>query len=95
MKLLRFNESLTNIGNLKNAVQVMNWNEIPSNNNLKDIISDFYEDRLSGSDTYVRYYPNNNQFGQENIKIINYLIEQGFFIDKNDKRFYILIRINW
>lgn len=38
MKLLRFNESLTNIGNLKNAVQVMNWNEIDPNNKLSDII---------------------------------------------------------
>ena len=60
MRLKRFNESLTNVGNLKNAVQVMNWIDIETKNELRDLIIDIYGDNLNGSDTYVRYYPYDN-----------------------------------
>jgi hypothetical protein len=93
------NESLTNIGNLKNTVQVFNWIDIDANNKLRELILNFYRSDLNGSDTYIRYYPNDNDYdymNQELQTLLNeYLINDGYYIDKNDEYFYILLRIDW
>ena len=96
-KLKNFNENLININNMKNTVQVFNWLDIDANNDLRDMILDYYREDLCGSDTYVRYYPNDGSYISEELqKMINdYLIKDGYFIDYKDKYFYILIRIDW
>lgn len=96
-KFNELNESLKNIGNLKNCIQVFNWIDINPQNELRDLIIEYYEEDLNGSDTYVRYYPNDDSYvGEELNKLINdYLIKDGYFIDFDDEYFYILIRIDW
>lgn len=100
MRLKKFdelNESLKTIGNMKNTVQVFNWLDIDSQNELRELILDFYREDLNGSDTYIRYYPNDDEYTGEKLnKLLNdYLINDGYYIDFKDEFFYILIRIDW
>ena len=57
---------------------------------LEERIVEHYEDNIRSNDTYVRYYPDRP------IKGLNeWLIDNGLYVDMEDKFFYILIRIDW
>lgn len=103
MKYLKtLNESLRDVNltsnsKLKNVVQVFNWSDINAQNSLRDQILKFYREDLNGSDTYVRYYPNDDSYiGEQLNKMINnYLVQDGYYFDLKDDMFYLLIRIDW
>ena len=57
---------------------------------LEERIVLHYENSISSNDNYFRYYPDYPIEG-----LNEWLVDNGLYIDKENKFFYILIRIDW
>ena len=81
---------------LKNPIQLVTWRDI-KDKELNDEVHESYLDNIRSSDTYVRYYPNSDDFYFKDgfhDRMNKWLIDNGYKINK-DRYFHLLIRIDW
>lgn len=86
-------------GKLKNPIQLVTCRDIEPRE-VREAVEAYYEDDLRGSDNYLRFYPIVNSIAEKEDKVFTnlfntWLIENGYYIDADDKFFHILVRIDW
>tara|TARA_R110000737_G_scaffold261036_1_gene269326 strand:- start:396 stop:644 length:249 start_codon:yes stop_codon:yes gene_type:complete len=82
---------------MKNAIQLVTVLDI-KDSEIRELLEEQYEDDLSSSDNYLRYYPDDSSYDtKEGLtdKVNAWLISEGYYINTEDEFFHLLIRIDW
>ena len=82
---------------MKNVRQLLELSSI-KDQEIRELFEKEYEDALSSSDNYFRYYPSDNSYDTIDgltDKINEWLVKEGYSINLHEEYFYIIISWDW